>query len=87
MLRDLLQRARGPALHVAQANTYAQQVNMMSRIVVHNRLHDGSLINATCALGTKFNQSSKNQRMEGEILIVQSIQLGFMLSLGSTTSS
>ena len=33
------------------------------------------------------NQSSKNQRVEGEISIVQSIQLGFLLSLGSVTSN
>ena len=33
------------------------------------------------------NQSSQNQRVEGEISIVQSIQLGFLLSLGSVTSN
>jgi hypothetical protein len=33
------------------------------------------------------NQSSKNQRVEGEISIVQSIQLCFLLSLGSATSN
>ena len=33
------------------------------------------------------NQSSKNQHMEGEIWIVQSIQLCFLLSLGSATSN
>ena len=50
--------ARGPTLHVAVANartevsTYAQQVDMMSRIVAHNRLRDDSLENATCAQGT-----------------------------------
>ena len=49
MFRDLRRRAHGPARHVAAANarrsesTYAQQVNMMSRIVAHNRLRDGSL--------------------------------------------
>ena len=55
MFRDLRRRTHG---HVAAANarrsesTYAQQVNMMSRIVAHNRLRDGSLENATCARGT-----------------------------------
>ena len=64
MLRDLLRRARGIALHVAAAirrrtppphrseSTYAQLVDMMSKIVAHNRLRDGSLENATCAWGT-----------------------------------
>ena len=33
-------------------STYAQLVDMMSRIVAHNRLRDGSLENATCARGT-----------------------------------
>ena len=33
-------------------STYAQMVEMMSRIVAHNRLRDGSLENATCARGT-----------------------------------
>ena len=33
-------------------STYAQLVDMMSRIVAHNRLSDGSLENATCARGT-----------------------------------
>ena len=65
ILRDLLRRcgARGLAQHVAphsgggerahrSESTYAQQVDMMSRIVAHNRLRDGSLENATCARGT-----------------------------------
>ena len=33
-------------------STYAQLVDMMSRIVAHNRLRDGSLENATCVWGT-----------------------------------
>ena len=33
------------------------------------------------------NRPSKNQRVEGEISIVQSIQLGFSRSLGSATSN
>ena len=33
------------------------------------------------------NQQSKNQSVEGEISIVQSIQLGLLLSLGSVTSN
>ena len=55
MFRDLRRRTHG---HVAAANarrsesTYAQQVNMMSRIVAHNRLRDGSLENVTCSRGT-----------------------------------
>ena len=65
--------------------TYEQQVDMMSRNVAHNRLRDGSLENATCALGSSGNRPSKNQRMEGEISIVQSSQLGFSRSLGSAT--
>ena len=32
-----------------------------------------------------WNQPGKNQRVEGEISIVQSIQLGFSRSLGSAT--
>ena len=59
MLRDLWLRARGLAQHVAAANahaekraaTYSQRVNMMSMIVAPNRLRDGSLENATWALG------------------------------------
>ena len=46
----------------------------MSRIVAYNRLHDG-------------NWPSKTQWVEGEILIVQSIELGFSCSQGSTTSN
>ena len=57
----------------------------MSRIVAHNRLRDGSLENATYARGT--DRLSKTQRVEGEISIVQSIQLGFLRSLGSATSN
>ena len=60
MLRNTWRRARpGLAQHVAAANahakesTYAQLVDMMSMIVTHNRLRDGSLEiwveNATCA--------------------------------------
>ena len=58
MLRDLLLRLLGLEQHVAAANapeevsTYAQLVDMMPRIVTHNRLRDGSLINDTCVLGT-----------------------------------
>ena len=33
-------------------STYAQLVDMISRIVAHNRLLDGSFANATCARGT-----------------------------------
>ena len=33
------------------------------------------------------NQPRKNQRVQGEISIVQSIQLGFLRSLGSATSN
>ena len=91
MLRDLLLRARGLAQHVAAANAraevrarmYAQLVDMMSRIVAYNRLCDGLLKNATCA----GNPPSKTQRMEGKISIVQSIQLDFSHSLGSSTSN
>ena len=45
-------------------STYAQQVDMMSRIVAHNRLRDGSLENATCARGTnraKFGWRGKSR--------------------------
>ena len=35
-------------------STYAQQVDMISRIVAHNRLCHGSLDNATCARGTDW---------------------------------
>ena len=58
MLRDLLLRARSCAAcgdgerARRSENTYAQQVDIMSRIVAHNRLRDGSLENATCARGT-----------------------------------
>ena len=54
--------------------------DVKTRVVAHNRLRDGSLENATCQL-------SKNQRVEGKTSIVQSIQLGFSLSLGSATSN
>ena len=66
-------------------STYAELVDMMSRIVAYNRLRDGSLENATCARGTggaKLNE----WRGKSRISIVQSIQLGFSRSLGSTTS-
>ena len=43
---------------------------MMSKIVTHNRAG---------------NRPSKNQRVQGEILNVQLIQLGFLRSLGSAT--
>ena len=33
------------------------------------------------------NQQNINQRVEGEISMVQLIQLGFLLSLGSATSN
>ena len=55
----------------------AQLFDMMSRIVAHDRLLDGSIKNAG-------NRQSKNQCVEGKISIVQSIQLGFSRSLGST---
>ena len=56
MLRDLLLRARSCAAcdcceRARQSESkYAQLVDMMSRIVAHNRLRDGS--NATCARGS-----------------------------------
>ena len=46
-------------------STYAQLIDMMSRMVAHNRLRDGSLENATCALGTdraKLNESMGKSR-------------------------
>ena len=63
-------------------STYAQleDMTLMSRIVAHDRLREGSLENATCARGTR-NRQSKPQRVEVEISIVQSVQLGFSRSL------
>ena len=57
---------------------------MMPRIVTHNWLRDGSLENALCARGTDLAKNNM-WRALGEILIVQSIQLGFLLLLGSAT--
>ena len=68
-------------------STYTQPVGMMWRIVAHNSFSYGSLENATCALGNCGNQPSKTQRVEGGILMVQSVQLGFSHSLGSATSN
>ena len=45
--------ACGGGEHARQSeSTYAQQVDVTSKIVVHNRLRDGSLENVTCSLGT-----------------------------------
>ena len=47
-------------------STYAQRVDMMSRIVTHNRMGDGSLENTTCARGiyrAKTNQGRGKSRL------------------------
>ena len=64
-------RRRKRALKGERVTVYAQLVNMMSRIVTHNRLRDGSLKNAIFA-------NRPNKRVEGKISIqvVHSIQLG-----------
>ena len=71
-------RRRKRALKGERVTVYAQLVNMMSRIVTHNRLRDGSLKNAIFA-------NRPNKRVEGKISIqvVHSIQLGFSRLLGS----
>ena len=89
MLRDLLLCARGLALHVVAANAraevraYSQLVDMMSRIVAHNMLRDGSLENATCARGTdqaKLNAAGGNLDCSVD-------SAWFFGSLGSATSN
>ena len=59
---------------------------MMSTIVAHNKLRDGSLKNTTCA----ESRPSKTQHRNGggtlELKKVQSIQLGFSRPLGCATS-
>ena len=58
MLRDLQWRWRCLAQHVAaakaRAKVNAQLVNMISRIVVHNRLRDGLLESASCSWETNL---------------------------------
>ena len=66
-LRDLQRGARGLAQHVAES-TYAQLVDMMARIVAHNRLRDGSLENATCAReATKQTSTSGGENLDWSI--------------------
>ena len=63
-------------------STYAQLVDMMSRIVAHDRLGDGSLKNFP-ARGEPTLQNSTR----GGISIILSIQIGLSRSLGSATSN
>ena len=65
---------------------HAQLVDIISRIVGHNKLCDGSPKNSTCAAVRARNLPGKTQHVEGEISIVQAIQLGFLRSLGSAIS-
>ena len=61
---------------------------MISKIVAHNRLCDGllELENALFALIVLLGEpTEQNSTREGEISIVQSIQFGFLQSLGSAT--
>ena len=64
-------------------STYAQLVDMMSRIVAHNRLHDGSLRwLARKRVLRAGNRPNKTQRVEGNALVPD-----FLRSLGSATSN
>ena len=78
MLMDLVLRTRGLAQHLAPANARAKV-----RAHTHNLLIwcQGSSLTKGCVMA--HSKSWKIQRMEEEILIIQSIQLGFSRSLGS----
>ena len=96
MLRDLSRTCGGAARSRAACggserarqseSIYAQLADMVSRIVAHNRWRDGSGY-VLAHSKRPGNRPGKTQRVEGEISIVQSIQLGFSRSLGSWTSN
>ena len=86
--RTVSRTACGSGEHARQSeSTYAQLVDMMSRVVAHKRLRDGLLENLRFRVLRAENQVSKTERVEGKISIVQSIQLDFLRSLGSATSN
>ena len=81
---SLSSAACGSCKSVCQSeSTYAQRVDLMSRIVTHNRLRDDSLENATCARRTQLFLTSKKLRVGKST----QIQLGFSRSPGSVTSN
>ena len=65
-------------------STYVQLVDMMSRIVTHNRLRDGSFENATCARGTASTDPAKLSVWRGKSRLFSRC---FSRLLGSATSN
>ena len=55
--RTLSRAACGGGEHARQSeSTYAQLVDIMSRVVAHKRLRDGLLENGSCVQGTNWAQ-------------------------------